>query len=88
MLLEKFLINRPTLQEELEEQYIEAKQLLAYRMWYTALKLYHKIMTVQRNKLGKDHLDCGKTFNYIDVVLIKLGGKVPASNALKETFHI
>ena len=86
--LAKLLINRPTFHEELEEQYIDAKELSADREWAAALKLYNKILTVQRNKLGKDHLDCGKTLNDIGVVLMQMGENFPAYTALKESLYI
>ena len=86
--LAKHLINRPTSQEELEQQYTEAKQLSAEREWAAALNLYNEILTVQRNKLGKDHLDCGKTLNDIGVVLMQMGENFSASTALKEALHI
>ena len=86
--LAKLLINRPTFQEELEEQYIEAKELSANRELVAALNLYNGILIVQRNKLGKDHLDCGKTLNDIGVVLMQMGENFPALTALKEALYI
>ena len=43
---------------------------------------------MQRNKLGKDHLDCGKTLNDIGVILMQMGENFPAYTALKESLYI
>ena len=88
MRLAKHLIKRPTFPQELEQQYVEAKQLSADRKWAAALKLYNEILTVQRDELGEDHLNCGKTLNDIGVVLIQMGENFPASSALKEALYI
>ena len=45
MRVAKHLIKRPTLHEELEQQYVEEKQLLAYCKWEAALKMYNEILT-------------------------------------------
>ena len=88
MRLAKHLIKRPTCHQKLEQQYVEAKQLSADRKWAAALKLYNEILTVQRNELGEDHINCGKTLNDIGVVLIQMGENFPASSALKEALYI
>ena len=84
MHLTKHLFSRPTFHEDLEYQYIEAKHLLVDREWAAALKLYNKILTEQRNKLGEDHLDYGKTLNNIGVVLMQMGENFPVLTELKE----
>ena len=88
MHLTKHLFSRPTFHEDLEYQYIEAKQLRVDHEWAAALKLYNEILTEQRNKLGEDHLDCGKTLNDIGVVLMQMEENFPAFNALKEALYI
>ena len=76
-------IKRPTPQEELEQQYIEAKQLSANHKWAAALNLCNGILTVQQNKLGKDHLDCGKTFERYWRCLDANGRELPSVHCIE-----
>ena len=88
MHLTKHLFSRPTFHVDLEYQYIKAKRLRVDHEWSAALKLYNEILTEQRNKLGEDHLDCGKTLNDIGVVLMQMGENFPEFTALKESLYI
>ena len=88
MHLIKYLFRQPAFREDLEYHYIQAKQLSVDREWAAALRLYNKILIEQRNKLGEDHLDCGKTLNDIGVVLMQMEENFSAFKALKEALYI
>ena len=88
MHLIKYLFRQPAFREDLEYHYIQAKQLSVDREWAAALRLYNKILIEQRNKLGEDHLDCGKTLNDIGVVLMQMEENFSAFKALREALYI